>query len=255
MFVRWSGSPFNAHRLGDIAWAFEYNDRLGRFNCFYCGASESGRSLLGHARTFWHEKCYTLPELVKAMSTQGQDKPGYDEVKVFEVENANPDLALQVVTQRSSIPDDLARRIDPLEETREILARYGVRGLAHTKGFGAPFLWYNMLPGRSVPLRKLAVHVFEIHASRNSPAPVSASEIEDRARKIAQEIPEVRNLGECFVGLVGAAFVVGLNIGVDPKLSVHEAHSIAERVEDAVRRTNSKIQHVFIQVEPDEQLA
>ncbi len=255
VFLRWSGSPFNTLRLGDVAWAFENNDRLGRFNCFYCGATESGGAApFTHPRTFWHEKCFTLPELIKAMSYQGPERPGYEEVKVFEVSQANADLALQVVAQRSGVRDDIGVRIDPLEETREILTRYGVRGLASTKGFSAPFLWYNMLPGRSVALRKLAVHLFEIRVARDNPASASPEEVEDEVRRVALEIPGVLNLGECFVGRSGPAFLVGLNVDVSGQLSVAAGHSIAERVEEAIRGKNSKIQHVFVHVQPAEEL-
>ena len=255
MFVRWSGSPFNTLRLGDVGWAFENNDRLGRFNCFYCGATEStGAGSAARSGAFWYEKCFTIPELIKTMSNQGPGRPGYDEVKVFELDNINADLALQVVAQRSALPDEMPVRIDPLDETREILTRYGVRGLPNTKGFSAPFLWYNMLPGRSVALRKLAVHLFEIRVIRDRRASTSPEEIEEEARGIAQNVPGVMNLGECFVGRSGAAFVVGLNVAVSPDLSVRAGYGIAERVQQAIRANSSKILHVFIQIEPFEEL-
>ncbi len=253
VFVRWSASLSNPGRLGDVGWAFEYNDRLGRFNCFCCGATEpAGVTLLSRSRFFWHEKCQTLPELIKSMSNRGPDHPGYDEVKVFEVKEADPELALQAVVQRSVSPDDVATRVDPLDETREILTRYGVRGLANSKGFSAPFLWYNMLPGRSVPLRKLPVHLFQLRVLADGPAPVTLADIEDHARRIAQAHPEVLNVGECFVGRIGSAYLVGLNAAVHPRLSVGQGRSIAEGLEQAIRGASPKVRHVFIQIEPFE---
>jgi hypothetical protein len=153
IFVRWSGFSNAPMRLGEVAWAFEYIDRMGRFVCFHCGAAGTPGSRLARdgVRQTWTEKCSSLPELIKTMAGDAIDRPGYDEVKVFEVENADPDLALQVV-QRSA--DEASRLADALEETRDILTRYGVRGLAASRGFSAPFLWYNILAGRSVALRK-----------------------------------------------------------------------------------------------------
>jgi hypothetical protein len=238
VFVRWSGS--SSRQLGDVGWAFEYNDRLGRFNCFYCGA------------TGWQEKCLTLPELIKAMSNYGADRPGYDEVKVLEVSDADSEVALQVVAQRSVVPDDLALRISALEETQEILARYGVRGLANAKRFSVPFLWYNMLPGRSVPIRKLAVHLFQLRAAAESETSASPGEIEDYARRVARRDLGVIGIGECFVGRIGSAYVVGISVAVDSTLSIAEGRSIADRVQQALRSGHPKVKQVFVQVEPYE---
>jgi hypothetical protein len=254
VFLRWSSSASFVGRLGDIGWAFEYNDRLGRFNCFYCGATEPAAPLLGRPRIFWYEKCQTLPELIKAMSNQGPERPGYDEVKVFELAEVDPETALQAVTKRSTMPDDLAATRDLLEETREILTRYGVRGLANPRGFSAPFLWYNMLPGRSVPLRKLAVHLFQLRVESDNRVPLSLTEIDEHARRIAQSDPEVAGLGECFVGRVGSAYVVCLSLEVNPKLSVAEGHAITERLEQAIRSGSPKVRHVYLRLEPHEEL-
>ena len=251
VFLRWSGSAPVAGRLGDIGWGFEYNDRHGRFNCFYCGASEAA-ALLGRPRLFWFEKCQTLPELIKAMSPQGPERPGYDEVKVFELEEVDPEMAFQTISKRAALREDLAARNDPLEETRDILTRYGVRGLANPRGFSAPFLWYNMLPGRSVPLRKLAVHLFQLRIESGNRVPASLAEIEEHARRTAQSDPAVIDLGECFVGRVGSAYVVCLSLAVDPALSISDGHAITARVEQAIRSGSPKVRHIYLQLEPHE---
>jgi hypothetical protein len=252
--VRWVGSPSAPTRLGDVAWAFEYNDRLGRFNCFYCGAIEFlSRGAAPAERANWQAKCFTLPQLVKAMSHQGADRPGFDEVKVFEVEEADPELALQWALQRSSSPDDLSAVKDSLSETREILMRYGVRGLGDVRGFSAPFLWYNILPGKSVPLRKLPVHLFQLRAATSEGhEKLSVTDVEDQVRKTAQGVAEVIDLGESFVSRVGTSFLVGLTITVEASLSVRHAHAIADRVEESIRNGSSHIRHIFIQVAPHE---
>jgi hypothetical protein len=253
--MRWSGvQPFPGI-LGEVGWAFEYNDRLGRLHSFYCGSTESATASGQFARrVFWAEKCLSLPELIKIMSTGTADRAAFDEVKVFEVGDAQSELALQTVNQLSAAPEEVISRTDPLEHTREILTRYGVRSLAHTRGFHAPFLWYNLLPGRSVPVRKLAVHLFQLRASETAVVAPTPADIEDRARKIAQNDPEVKSAGECFVSRNGTKFLVGLNIAVNSLLSVGEGKSIAERVEQAIRTGEPNVSHIFIQVEPFDKL-
>ena len=251
--MRWSGGRRVPGILGDIGWAFEYNDRSGRLQCFYCGGTESAGAPQTSA-VFWSEKCLTLPELIKAMSTSSALHSAFDEAKVFETADAQSEVALQWVNQLAGAGDELSSRMDPLEYTREMLTRYGVRSLAHTRGFHAPFLWYNMLPGRSVPVRKLGVHIYQLRAAREAEEPITPAWIEDHARKIAQSDPDVRMVGECFVSKSGSKFVVGLTIAVNPTFSVGEGRSVAERVEQAIRTGTPPAGHVFIQVEPFEKL-
>jgi hypothetical protein len=248
IFVRWSGFSHVPGRLGEVGWAFENSDRLGRFLCFHCGAIGNLGAQPGQDHPTWTEKCSTIPELTKIMAGDGAQRPGYTEVKVFEVENAEPDLALQVVQR---ILDEPLRFGDPLEETREILTRYGTRGLPLSRGFSAPFLWYNILPGRSVALRKLPVHLFQLRAASEAQAQ-TGEEVEDQARRVAQTVGEVLSLGECFVARVRTGFIVGINIALDPHLPVSESYGISQKVEEAVRGANPKIRHIFVQVLPHE---
>jgi hypothetical protein len=250
IFVRWSGFSNAPGRLGEVAWAFEYIDRLGRFVCFYCGAVGTAGSHISRDsfRATWTEKCSSLPELIKTMAGDAVDRPGYDEVKVFEVENADPDLALQAM-QRSEEPNRIG---NPLEETRDILSRYGARGLALSRGFSAPFLWYNILPGRSVAIRKLPVHLFQLRAASETQGQTTGENVEDQARRMAQSVSAVLSLGECFVARVRTGFIVGINIAVDPHLPVTESYKISQLVEEAVRGANPKIRHIFVQVTPHE---
>jgi len=248
IFVRWSGFSHAPGRLGEVGWAFENSDRLGRFICFHCGAIGNLGAQPGQDHATWAEKCATLPELIKIMAGDGAGRPGYTEVKVFEVENADPDLALQVVQR---ILDEPPRFGDPLEETRDILTRYGTRGLPMSRGFSAPFLWYNILPGRSVATRKLPVHLFQLRAASEAQAQ-TGEEVEDQARRMAQTVGDVLGLGECFVARVRTGFIVGINIALDPHLPVTESYRISQKVEEAVRGANAKIRHIFVQVLPHE---
>lgn len=251
IFVRWSGFSNVPGHLGEVAWAFEYIDRMGRFVCFHCGAIGTLGSHVAQdgRRPTWSEKCSSLPELIKVMASEAGDHPGYDEVKVFEIENADPDLALQAV-QRSV--DDPNRIGDPLGETRDILARYGARGLAMSRGFSAPFLWYNILPGRSVAIRKLPVHLFQLRAAAEAQGQATGEDVEDQARRMAQSVSAVLSLGECFVARVRTGFIVGINVALDPDVPVIESYKVAQRVEEAIRSANPKIRHIFVQVVPHE---
>jgi hypothetical protein len=253
VFMRWSSRHPVPDILGEIGWAFESTDRYGRFQCFFCGSTES-RPLPGRApqRVFWFEKCLSLPELMKAMSPAG-DRPGFDEVKVFDVSDPHSELALQAINLLAAAPEEALTRVEPIEQTREVLTLYGVRSLAHARGFHAPFLWYNMLPGRSIPIRKLPVLLFQMRgALALKESASSPSEIEHHVRNIAHSDREVRSLGECLVFRTGTRYFVALDIAVDPSMSVGHGRAIAERVEQSIRMEVPKAAHVFVRVEPFE---
>jgi hypothetical protein len=252
--MRWSTSGLSPARLGDIAWAFENIDRLGRFYCFHCGASQLKRNGdPARRRLSWQAKCLTLPELIKTMSGQGTETPGYDEVKVFEVEAADPETALQVAQRVAS--EGVSPHIDPLEEAREILTRYGAHGVPNSRPYSAPFLWYNILPGRSVAVRKLPLHLLQLRAAGERRAPASMEQVEDQARGVAGRIAGVLGLGECLVARVRSEFILGLQVGVDATLSVAQGHAIAQRVEEGVREANPKVRSVLARVYPHDESA
>jgi hypothetical protein len=250
VFVRWGGSAFSPDRLGDVGWAFEHRDRLGRFNMFICGAVELIRNSHGAPqRTAWQEKCPSVAELVKAMSHRSPDRPGFDEVKVFEVKDADPDAALVWCSR----PQEDRVTKNSLSEVSEILARYGLRTAMGGAGFTAPFLWYNMLPGRSVPVRKLPIHLFQMRLGETeSPAPLSVQEIEDRARQVVGSIEQISDLSECFVTRVGSAILVGMTIIVNGSLPVRSTRQITDRAHAAIRAISPQIRHVFVQVEAED---
>jgi hypothetical protein len=235
--------------VGELGWAFESSDRLGRFQCFYCGSTES-RSMPDRAlrRLFWFEKCLSLPELIKTMSG-GPEHPGFDEVKVIDVVEAHSEIAVQLLTQLAATSEDALSRMDPLAQTRELLMQYGVRSLAQTRALNAPFLWYNMLPGRSVAVRKLPVHLFQMRAAHGLQEGPGPADLEQQVRTIAQNDPDVRSLGECVVARAGTRFFIGLDIAVTASLSVGGGRKIAERVEHAIRMGAPKAGHIFVRVD------
>ncbi len=149
---------------------------------------------------------------------QGPERPDYDEVKVLEVEHAEADAALKFA-QRSSL-DDPARLSDPLGEVREVISRYGARGFAAPRGFSAPFLWYNMLPGRSVPLRKLPIHLFQLRAAGENRKDISLDEIEDHARKVAEGVSGVVGVSDCFIARIRSDVVLAIDVAVSSKFFV-----------------------------------
>lgn len=252
-FIRWSGIHAIQGMLGEVGWAFEYNDRLGRFHCFYCGSTDSSPVSGQRPRnTFWFEKCLTLPELIKTMSTITEGRAAFDEVKVFDVAEPHSEVALHTVKLLSAAAPDVISRSGPFEHTREILSRYGVRAVANTRSFNAPFLWYNMLPGRSVPVRKLPIHLLQLRASRAAQTALTQAEIEEQARRIAESDPDVLNAGECAAARTGSKFLLGLAIAVNPTLSVADAGVIAQRLEEAIRAAASNVGQIFIHIEPFE---
>ena len=254
LFIRWSSGGFSTTRMGDVGWAFENIDTLGKFYCFHFGATDVGPPtprILAGQRSFWTEKCFDWAELTKAMSSKSQDRPGFDEVKVFSVADANPDAALQLAQRLAEAQSPAP---NPMEETRQVLTAYGVKGLIPSRAFSAPFLWYNILPGRSVPIRRLAVHLFELKAEANPEPVLTTEELEIAVRKTSETVSQVRSVGECLVTRVSAGFLVAINIAVDPQMPVLESRRIADRVVEVVRALNPKIRHLFVQVLPDEKL-
>ncbi len=254
LFIRWSSGGLSTTRLGDVGWAFENIDSQGKFYCFHYGATDVGpatqQTMPGH-RSFWTEKCFDLSELTKAMSSKNQNRPGFDEVKVFPVTDANPDAALQLAQR---LAEAQVSNPDPLEETRQVLTAYGVKGLIPSRSFSVPFLWYNILPGRSVSVRRLAIHLFELKADANTERPLSAEELELDVRKASESVSLVRSVGECFVTRIASGFLVAINIAVDPQMPVVEGRRVADRVAEVVRALNPKIRHLFVQILPDEKL-
>ncbi len=106
-----------------------------------------------------------------------------------------------------------------------------------------------MLPGKSVPVRKMTVHLFQMRLLSEEKAALAPAEVEDHVREIAAREKSVLAVGECFAGRIASRFVVGLTIAVDRRWSVGEARALAEKLEGEIRQISAQVKHVFIQTE------
>ena len=69
-------------------------------------------------------------------------------------------------------------------------------------------------------------------------------------RKIAKEVPGVRETEKCFVRKTGMTYHVDLHLIVDGSIPVKEGHQIAHRLKDELRERLPEIADVLIHVEP-----
>jgi cation diffusion facilitator family transporter len=66
----------------------------------------------------------------------------------------------------------------------------------------------------------------------------------------AAAIPEVRRIEKCFVRKMGYHYFVDMHVEVDPHMTVLEAHEIAHRVKDHIRRQIPAVSDVLVHIEP-----
>lgn len=78
------------------------------------------------------------------------------------------------------------------------------------------------------------------------------TEIEDQIRAIAMTVKGVEDLDKCTVRKMGLEFYAELDVCVNPKMPVFEAHEIAHAVQDEIKRraANGKIVRVLVHIEP-----
>lgn len=69
-------------------------------------------------------------------------------------------------------------------------------------------------------------------------------------RKIAAEIPNVNAVEKCFVRKMGFHYFVDMHVEVDPQMTVQQAHEIAHRVKDEIRRQLPAVSDVLVHIEP-----
>jgi cation diffusion facilitator family transporter len=69
-------------------------------------------------------------------------------------------------------------------------------------------------------------------------------------RKIATEIPNVNAVEKCFVRKMGFHYFVDMHVEVDPQMTVQQAHEIAHRVKDEIRRQLPAVSDVLVHIEP-----
>lgn len=75
-------------------------------------------------------------------------------------------------------------------------------------------------------------------------------EIVSSIREAAAAVPGVREIDKCLVRKMGLEFYVDLHVGVDEHITVRAGHSIAHKVKDAIRQTDSRIADVLVHIEP-----
>lgn len=76
------------------------------------------------------------------------------------------------------------------------------------------------------------------------------SELIDKIKSCAQEIPGVIDTEKCYVRKAGVNYLVDLHLEVDGSISVFEGHEIAHRVEDKLKSCGLGIIYVSMHVEP-----
>src|SRR6476619_560738 len=75
-------------------------------------------------------------------------------------------------------------------------------------------------------------------------------EITTTIERAAQSVPGVVDVEKCLVRKMGISFYVDLHVGVDGGLSDRDGHSIAHRVKDAIKQTDTRIADVLVHIEP-----
>jgi cation diffusion facilitator family transporter len=76
--------------------------------------------------------------------------------------------------------------------------------------------------------------------------------IEARVREVAQAVEGVVGLDKGFVRKMGFDYYVDLDVIVDRSTPVYEAHEIAHRVQDAIRRADARVTKVLVHIEPSD---
>lgn len=75
-------------------------------------------------------------------------------------------------------------------------------------------------------------------------------DIENRIRKVAEVVPGVLGTHKCNVRKMGLSYYIDLDVIVDGGITVTEGHTIAHKVQDAIRASDSVFTKVLIHVEP-----
>jgi len=71
-----------------------------------------------------------------------------------------------------------------------------------------------------------------------------------RIRETTCQTPGVHRVEKCFARKSGPEYLVDMHLEVDPQMSVGEAHKLAHRVKDRIRRELPAVKDVLIHIEP-----
>jgi len=69
-------------------------------------------------------------------------------------------------------------------------------------------------------------------------------------RNVALEIPGIQNIHSIIIRKVSGEFSISCHIEIDPKLSISQAHEIASRLEEQIRKKLRNITSVISHLEP-----
>jgi len=74
--------------------------------------------------------------------------------------------------------------------------------------------------------------------------------MEDRTRKIAEEVAGVERVEKCLIRKMGHQFYVDMHVEVDPQMTVQHSHEIAHEVKDRIRDRIPRVRDVLVHIEP-----
>lgn len=123
-------------------------------------------------------------------------------------------------------------------------------GLIFTHLFKLPILDVALALLVSIYIMVVAVKII-IKSSKELMDGVDDSGLYNRILEAVGEIPEAKNPHRLRVRKMAYYYVVALDIEIDGKKSLNEAHNIAHQVEDEIRNRITNIYDILIHIEPE----
>jgi cation diffusion facilitator family transporter len=74
--------------------------------------------------------------------------------------------------------------------------------------------------------------------------------MEERTRRIAEEVSGVERVEKCLIRKSGHHFYVDMHVEVDPQMTVQHSHDIAHEVKDRIRAQLPRVRDVLVHIEP-----
>lgn len=74
--------------------------------------------------------------------------------------------------------------------------------------------------------------------------------MEDRTRRIAEEVSGVERVEKCLIRKMGHQFYVDMHVEVNPQMTVQHSHEIAHEVKDRIRERLPRVRDVLVHIEP-----
>jgi divalent metal cation (Fe/Co/Zn/Cd) transporter len=98
---------------------------------------------------------------------------------------------------------------------------------------------------------KVAVNIFR-DAMRKMTDTSCDEAFEDEIRALALEQRDVIGVDKLRTRLFGDKIYIDIEISADGAISLHEAHSVAQKVHDAIETQYEKVKHCMVHVNPVE---